>query len=197
MDLGLSNKVAIVTGGSQGIGKAAALRLALEGAKVVICARRMNMLFQAAKEIKELCHGRGDILPVEADVTKDADIRRVISTTIDTFGGLHILVNNAGKSAASSFETVTDEDWRSDIDLKLLAAVRFCRPRHSRDAAGRRRTDYQCHKPRREGPRGKLGADICYQSSGHRTYQGTVQRVRQGQHSGKHRLHRTHQERPA
>ena len=140
MDLGLSNKVAIVTGGSQGIGKAAALRLALEGAKVVICARRMNMLFQAAKEIKELCHGRGDILPVEADVTKDADIRRVISTTIDTFGGLHILVNNAGKSAASSFETVTDEDWRSDIDLKLLAAVRFCRlaiPEMRRAGGGR------------------------------------------------------------
>ena len=140
MDLGLSNKVAIVTGGSQGIGKAAALRLALEGAKVVICARRMNTLFQAAKEIKELCQGRGDVLPVEADVTKDADIRRVINTTLETYGGVNILVNNAGKSAASSFETVTDEDWQSDIDLKLLAAVRFCRlaiPEMRRAGGGR------------------------------------------------------------
>ena len=138
--MGLSNKVAIVTGGSQGIGKAAALRLAMEGAKVVICARRMNPLFHAAKEIKELCQGRGDVLPVEADVTKDTDIRRVISTTIDTFGGLNILVNNAGKSAASSFETVTDEDWQSDIDLKLLAAIRFCRmaiPEMRRAGGGR------------------------------------------------------------
>ncbi len=140
MNLGLSNKVAIITGGSQGIGKAAALRLALEGAKVVICARRMDMLDEAAQEIRDRCQGQADVLPVEADMTRDADIRRVMSTTVDSFGGLNILVNNAGKSAAASFETVQDEDWKADIDLKLLAAVRFCRiaiPEMRRAGGGR------------------------------------------------------------
>lgn len=138
MDLGLKGKVAIVTGGSQGIGRAAAHRLLQEGAKVVICARRKEVLAKASQEMRN--QTRGEVLPVEADVTKIADIMRVVEITVRSFGGLNILVNNAGQSAAGSFESISDEAWNADIDLKLLAAVRFSRAAipHMRQAGGGR-----------------------------------------------------------
>jgi 3-oxoacyl-[acyl-carrier protein] reductase len=138
MDLGLKDKVAIITGGSEGIGKAAANRLAQEGARVVICARRKDVLEKAAQEIR----GKtlGEVLPIQADVTKEGDIRRVVDQTVEAFGGLDILVNNAGQSAAGSFEQVDDKVWAQDIDLKLLAAIRFSRAAipHMRQAGGGR-----------------------------------------------------------
>ena len=138
MDLGLKGKVAIVTGGSQGIGRAAAHRLLQEGAKVVICARRKEVLAKASQEMRN--QTMGEVLPVEADVTKIADIKRVVEITVRSFGGLNILVNNAGQSAAGSFESISDEAWSADIDLKLLAAVRFSRAAilHMRQAGGGR-----------------------------------------------------------
>ena len=125
MDMGLQDKVAIVTGGSEGIGKAAAQGMAQEGAKVVIVARRPDVLDQAAGEIKAATEGV--VLPVAGDVTERDTAERVVQTTLDNFGRVDILVNNAGTALAKPFENVTDGDWEGDFDLKVWAAVRFIR----------------------------------------------------------------------
>jgi 3-oxoacyl-[acyl-carrier protein] reductase len=125
MDLGLANKVAIITGGSEGIGKAAAHRMAEEGARVVIVARRPDVLKAAAEEIEAAT--KGVVLPIQGDVTEPATITRVVKTTLDNFGRIDILVNNAGVSMAKPFEAVSDDDWESDFSLKVWGAVRFIR----------------------------------------------------------------------
>ncbi len=125
MDLGLQDKVAIVTGGSEGIGKSAALRMAQEGARVVIVARRPQVLEQAAQDIRTATEGM--VLPVPGDVSAPDTVGRVVKTTLDNFGRIDILVNNAGVSMAKPFENVTDEDWQGDFDLKVWGAVRFIR----------------------------------------------------------------------
>ena len=125
MDLGLQGKVAIVTGGSYGIGKAAALSMACEGAGVAICARRKDVLQDAALDIRAT--SESEVLPIQADVTIPEDIQKVVNTTVDHFGRIDILVNNAGQSDSRPFETVADEEWQADFNLKLWAAIRFSR----------------------------------------------------------------------
>ena len=121
LDLGLTDKIAIVTGGSDGLGQATAARLAQEGAKVMICARREDHLQRAAEAI-----GAG-VAWCRADVTKAGDIEALVEATTAAFGGVDIVINNAGASAAAGFEAVDDDAWYADIDLKLMAAVRLCR----------------------------------------------------------------------
>jgi 3-oxoacyl-[acyl-carrier protein] reductase len=125
MELGLTGKIALVTGGSDGLGRATAQRLASEGCKVAICARREGYLEAAATAIAQATSA--EVLPSCADVTSAADIDALVSATVKRFGGVDILVNNAGTSAAASLEALDDETWRRDIDLKLMAAVRLCR----------------------------------------------------------------------
>ena len=124
MDLGLTDKVAIVTGSTQGIGKATALRLAREGAQVVIAARGRELLDQTAAEIKAT---GGRALAVQADVSKAEDCERIVQDAIAAFKRLDILANNAGTSATGEFESVTDAVWRADFELKLFAAIRLSR----------------------------------------------------------------------
>ncbi len=124
MDLGLKGKVAVVTGGTQGIGKATALRLALEGAHVVICARGVELLDSTAAEIRQ---AGGSVHPVSADVSKVEDCQKIIDEAARVFGGVDILVNNAGTSQTGAFESVTDAVWASDLELKLFAAIRLIR----------------------------------------------------------------------
>jgi len=123
VDLGLRGKVAVVTGGSEGIGKAAALSLAAEGAHVVICARRIEPLESAAAEIRAATGGH--VLPVVADVTRPDQVEQLFARTVETFGRVDILVNNAGTSSAHSFEAITDEMWEADLHLKLFGAI-YC-----------------------------------------------------------------------
>jgi NAD(P)-dependent dehydrogenase (short-subunit alcohol dehydrogenase family) len=125
MDLGLTNKVAIITGGSEGIGKAAAQRMAEEGARVVIVARRPEVLKAAAQDIQK--QAKGEVLPIQGDVTEAATIDRVVKTTLDNFGRIDILVNNAGTSMAKPFESVSEADWESDFNLKVWSAIRLIR----------------------------------------------------------------------
>jgi 3-oxoacyl-[acyl-carrier protein] reductase len=125
MDLGLRDKVAIITGGSEGIGKAAAHRMAEEGARVIIVARRPDVLKAAAEEIQQAT--KGTVLPVQGDVAEPATIKRVVQAALDNFSRIDILVNNAGVSMAKPFEAVSDEDWESDFSLKVWGAVRFIR----------------------------------------------------------------------
>lgn len=121
MDLGLTNKVAIITGGSEGIGKAAALSMATEGAKVVICARRADVLEAAATEIRTATGG--EVLAIPTDVTQPDQIEILFNKTIAAFGRIDILVNNAGTSSAHPFEEATTEIWRTDLELKLFGAI--------------------------------------------------------------------------
>jgi 3-oxoacyl-[acyl-carrier protein] reductase len=136
MDLGLKGKVAIITGGSEGIGRAAAQSLGREGASVVVCARREEVLRQAAHDVAEATGA--EVVPVTADVTNALDVERLIQAAVDRFGRLDILVNNAGTSAAGPFESVTDDAWQADLELKLFGAIRATRAAvpHLRKAGG-------------------------------------------------------------
>jgi len=125
MDMGLAGKVAIVTGGSAGIGYAAAASLAKEGANVVIVARRADALAAAAGSIRE--DTGAEIVDAVGDVSLEADIQRVFDLTLSKFGRLDILVNNAGKSHAEPVTVVDDAGWQADLDLKLFAAIRTIR----------------------------------------------------------------------
>jgi NAD(P)-dependent dehydrogenase (short-subunit alcohol dehydrogenase family) len=137
MDLGLRGKVAIVTGGSNGLGLASAGRLAAEGAAVAICARDEGRLKAAADCLRAT---GAAILDLPADVTQPGDLERLVSRTVQDFGRVDILVNNAGTSDARGFEIVDDAAWQADLELKLFAAVRgarLCVP-HMRRAGGGR-----------------------------------------------------------
>jgi len=125
LELGLKGKVAIVTGGSEGLGKAAVERFARSGARVVACARRKDVLEQAIGEIRKATGA--EIVAVAADVSTAAGCESVVSATVRQFGTVNILLNNAGTSAAGGFEQVSDEAWQSDLDLKLMAAIRLSR----------------------------------------------------------------------
>lgn len=125
MDLGLEGKIALVTGGSDGLGRATAHRLAAEGANVVICGRREDYLKQVAEELD--AETTGEVVAVRADVSVAEDCENLVRETVKRFGGLDILVNNAGASAAASFEDVSDEAWQADFDLKVMGAVRVTR----------------------------------------------------------------------
>ena len=125
LDLELKGKVAIITGGSDGLGRAAAERLAAEGAKVAICARRKEHLEKAAAEIR--ASTGGEVLAQPADVSRAPDIEAFVKAVVDRWGGVDILLNNAGTSNANAFEAVDDATWQADFDLKVMGAVRFCR----------------------------------------------------------------------
>jgi NAD(P)-dependent dehydrogenase (short-subunit alcohol dehydrogenase family) len=124
MDLGLRGKVAIITGGSDGLGLATARRLAAEGAAVAICGRDRTRLKEAAEKVRV---DGGAVLEVPADVTRAGDLETLVSSTLERFGRLDILINNAGTSAARGFDTVDDQAWQADLELKLFAAIRCVR----------------------------------------------------------------------
>jgi 3-oxoacyl-[acyl-carrier protein] reductase len=124
MDLGLKGKVALVTGATQGIGKATAMLLAREGARVALVARGKDGLERCAKEIAS---AGGEALALQCDVSRAEDLERAVKAVTDRWGGLDILVNNAGTSMRGPFEEVDDAMWQADLDLKLMAAVRLSR----------------------------------------------------------------------
>ncbi|WP_240420224.1 SDR family NAD(P)-dependent oxidoreductase [Paenibacillus periandrae] len=121
MDLGLTGKVALITGGSKGIGLGTALALAAEGARVAICARNEDDLRTAAQQIVE--RTGAEVLYIQTDITSEEDCKKAVLETVDRFGSLDILVNNAGTSAARPFEEVDSEGWAYDLDLKLFGAI--------------------------------------------------------------------------
>jgi 3-oxoacyl-[acyl-carrier protein] reductase len=137
VELGLKDKVAVVTGATEGIGRATALKLAREGAKVAICARRQEPLDRAAAELKKT---GSDVLAVSADMSKPADIERFMKAVVDKFGRVDILVNNAGTSMRGKFLDLDDDKWSSDIELKVFGAIRCTRlavPHMKKNGGGR------------------------------------------------------------
>ncbi|MEP7215132.1 MAG: SDR family NAD(P)-dependent oxidoreductase [Anaerolineaceae bacterium] len=122
MELELTGKTVLITGGSEGIGKAAATEFAREGAHVAICARRSDILESAAAEIRSATGGQ--VVAIVADVSTLAGCNQFVQQAAEKLGGADILVNNAGRSAGAPFDALPDADWIPDIDLKLMAAVR-------------------------------------------------------------------------
>ena len=124
-DLGLKDKVILITGGSDGLGYASAELLSYQGANVVICGRRGDYLKEKADIITEKT--KNEVLAIQADVSKADDCKKLVEETISNFKKINVLVNNAGASAAGLFEDVTDKNWEDDINLKLMSTVRMCR----------------------------------------------------------------------
>ncbi|MBT5876769.1 MAG: SDR family oxidoreductase [Candidatus Latescibacteria bacterium] len=125
MNLGLSERVAIVGGASKGLGRACAERLAHEGANLVICARDESSLSAAAGEIAGAT-GR-EILAVAADWSKESDIERTVEQAMSTFGRVDVLIHNTGGPAPGTFFDHDDEAWREAGELLLFSAIRLYR----------------------------------------------------------------------
>ena len=130
MDLGLDGKVAIVTGGSKGIGRAIAIGFAEEGASVLVCARGEEALDETVALASERSGARGKsarVEAVQADLGKLDDLKRVVARCVDAFGKIDILVNNAGSARPGDFQKLTDEEWLQDWNLKFFGYVRMAR----------------------------------------------------------------------
>ncbi len=138
MDLGLEGKVALVTGGSKGIGKAIARSLAREGCRVAICARGQELLERTASQLQE--ETGSEVFPVVADLTRPEDVKRMVDQVIQHFGRIDILVNNAGSAPGGILENLTEEDWAQALQLKFMGYVRCCKevlPHMQRQGKGR------------------------------------------------------------
>ena len=125
MNLGLKNKVALVTASSKGLGRASAEALAEEGAKIAICARDGRVLKETADEIANAT--RSEVLAIPADMTSSADIEHVVKETVNHFSALHILVTNAGGPPAGYFYEFDDRQWQEAFNLTMMSAVRLIR----------------------------------------------------------------------
>ncbi len=127
MDLGLTGKIALVTGSSRGLGMASAAALALEGCRVTLCARGADQLARAAAEISARCGDPGRVLTVQADLATEEGAAAVVDRTVATFGGIDIVVNNIGLARGGGLLEATDADWQEAFDQTLYPAVRVSR----------------------------------------------------------------------
>ena len=124
MQISLAGRTAVITGGSKGIGLAMAKRFVQSGAEVAMVARGREALAQAVAQIGP---AGGRVVGIVADVGVAADVRRAYEEAMAAFGRIDIVVNNAGTSRNGAFESISDETWQQDLDLKLFAAIRLAR----------------------------------------------------------------------
>jgi 3-oxoacyl-[acyl-carrier protein] reductase len=127
MDLGLTDKVAIITGSSRGLGLASARALVSEGCRVCICARGEERLAEAAVEVEASARRPGMIATVQADVSTADGVERVIETAVERFGGLDVLVNNVGRAGGAGLLETSDAEWQAAFDETLFPAIRATR----------------------------------------------------------------------
>src|SRR6201990_1450714 len=125
MDLKLKGKTALITGGSEGIGKGIALALAQERVDLAICARRKEPLDEAAQEITKAT-GR-KVVPITADLRSDKDAKNFIEQAHKALGRIDIMINNAGSAAGGVIEHLTEDDWEKGLQLKLIGYMRCLR----------------------------------------------------------------------
>lgn len=137
MQTSLAGRVALITGGSKGIGRAIAEAMARAGVRLALCARGDAALQEAAVELRS---SGAEVLTVQTDTTQPDDIRRFVDAAATRFGRIDMLVNNAVSSSQSSFAALSDEEWRHHIDVKLMGYVRCARealPHLERSGNGR------------------------------------------------------------
>ncbi|GAA0329698.1 SDR family oxidoreductase [Bacillus carboniphilus] len=125
MELHLEGKVALVIASSQGLGKAIAIQLASEGANVMLASRDEKKLADVQQEIKAM--GKGQVSYLKTDITNNEDIKALVNETVNTFGTVDILINNAGGPPSGTFEQMTDEHWQNAFELNLLSYIRLIR----------------------------------------------------------------------
>ena len=125
MKMEIAEKVAIVGGSSRGLGKGCAMALAMEGAKVALCARNEQRLEQTAEAIRRASDQ--PVLAVAGDLSKPETVDELVDRTVHEFGGIDILVNNSGGPAPEPFSQITESTWQSYVDLILMYVMRMCR----------------------------------------------------------------------
>jgi 3-oxoacyl-[acyl-carrier protein] reductase len=137
LDFNLKNKVAFVTGGSRGIGRGVALKLAEQGMNVAICGRTRESLDQTVADIRAL---GVEAWAFQTDVSRMEDIERFVADAIEAAGRVDVLVNNAVTSTSAPFDALTDDEFRYHIDVKLMAYIRIARlvlPHMDKNGGGR------------------------------------------------------------
>ncbi len=127
MDLGLTDKVAIVTGSSRGLGLASARALVAEGCRVCICARGAERLAEAAIEVEAAAKRPNMVRAVQADVSTPAGVDLLIARTVEEFGALDVLVNNVGRAGGADLVDTSDAEWQAAFDETLFPAIRASR----------------------------------------------------------------------
>ena len=127
MDLELTDKVAIVTGSSRGLGLASATALALEGCRVTLCARSAEPLEAAARQLRQRCGDTTRVHAIQADVATSEGVQTIVDGTAAHFGGIDILVNNVGLARGGDLLATTDDDWQEAFDETLFPAIRASR----------------------------------------------------------------------
>ena len=127
MDLGLNDKVAVVTGSSRGLGLASARSLVSEGCRVILCARGEERLIEAALEVEAAARRPNMVASVQADVSTTDGVERVIAKAVETFGGLDVLVNNVGRAGGADLLDTSDAEWQAAFDETLFPAIRASR----------------------------------------------------------------------
>jgi 3-oxoacyl-[acyl-carrier protein] reductase len=127
MDLGLRDKIAIVTGSSRGLGLASATALAAEGCRVTLCARTAETLASASRAVAAAAGAEDRVLTVRADVSTASGIESVIARTVETFGGIDILINNAALAGGAGLLDTPDTEWQEAVDQTLFPTVRASR----------------------------------------------------------------------
>jgi NAD(P)-dependent dehydrogenase (short-subunit alcohol dehydrogenase family) len=124
VDLELTGKTFLITGGTDGLGLALATQLATEGAAVAVCGRDEERLRAAEAAVQAV---GGDVLALQADVSRAGDLEALVEAAAARWGRIDGVVHNAGRASAGSIETIDDETWEYDLQLKLMAAVRLTR----------------------------------------------------------------------
>lgn len=159
MDLGLSNAAVVVSGGSKGMGRAAAEAFAVEGARVGVLARGQAAIDETLARCREL--GAADTLPLPADLTNAASIAAALQTVGDRWGALNVLVNAAGpvEVGVGAFDAIDDEEWQATFDIGTLSAVRcvrsalpLLRTAVSQDGGFARIVNVSAHSTKRQSP---------------------------------------------
>lgn len=138
MDLGLTDRTAFVAGASSGLGRAVAERLVREGCRVALCSRSESRITKAAEHIQRTTGCTEEqLLPMTCDVTEEQQVAEAIGRTAEHFGGLHVLITNAGGPPAGFIDDFEAADWRAALELNLMSTINLCRHAlpHLRQAA--------------------------------------------------------------
>ena len=192
MDLELAGKTFLITGGTDGLGLALAEQLATEGAAVGVCGRDEERLRAAERAIRA---AGGDVLAQRADVSRPGDLEAFAEAAVSRWGRIDGVVHNAGRSSGGSIETIDDDTWESDFQLKLMAAVRLTRLVLPQLRASRGAVLFTLAIVG-QGARSFQRAELGDAGRRHGAHEGALQGARTRRHPGQRNPHRAHRERP-